>query len=165
MRHDTLLIFLGMLLTFTVGLGVLLFRCARREPQVVVKTETVYETVYKTVFRDRPDPVKTQILPDRYFFIPVETVKTVIRNDTTYLQLPVEQKTYSDTLYTAWVSGYNPQLDSIRLRIPTTYVTTTVKEPAPRWSFGVTAGPGLLVTPAGQLHGGVGVTLGVQYRF
>lgn len=161
MRHDTLLTFFGLLLALGVAVVVLLLRCPRKEPEVIVKTETVY----KTVFRDRPDPVKTQILPDRYFFIPVETIRTVTKNDTTYIQLPIEQKTYSDTLYTAWVSGYNPQLDSIRLRIPTTYVTTTVKEPAPRWSFGVTAGPGLLVTPAGQLHGGVGVTLGVQYRF
>ena len=132
---------------------------SKEDPQPVIKTE------YKTVFRDRPAPTSSRILPDRYFFIPVEKVLTITKNDTTYLQLPAEQKTYEDTLYTAWVSGYNPQLDSIRLRIPTTYVTTTVRERAPRWSFGVTVGPGLLVTPSGQLHGGVGLTLGVQYRF
>lgn len=162
MRKDTLLLFTLLLMLLTAGIGFLLiYMCARMSAE----TETQVKVVYKEVFYERPAPVVSKILPDRYFFIPVEKATVVTVHDSTFVQVPVEQKEYQDTLYHAWVSGYKPQLDSIRLNIPTTYITTTVTKPAPRFSFGVTVGPTFVVTPAGALHGGIGATFGLQYRF
>jgi len=42
------------------------------------------------------------------------------------LVIPIEQKYYTGESYKAWVSGYNPKLDSI-LVFPTTQTTTIVK--------------------------------------
>ena len=41
-------------------------------------------------------------------------------------------------------------------------VTERVVKEAPRWSFGVTAGPGVIWD--GKFHGGVGVTAGLTLR-
>ncbi len=139
-----------------------------RQRPVEVRTEV------KTVFRDRPLPVAHRILPDRYFFIPVETILTVTKNDTTYIQLPVEQNYYHerdeehDVDVDVWVSGYRPALDSIRMQFP----LTTISPPSPplqkapsRWSVGITTGPGLVMTPSGSIHGGWAITAGLQFRF
>ena len=54
------------------------------------------------------------------------------------------QKRYEDTLYTAWVSGYEPALDSIDLRLPTVTetVTKTIVKPSPLFSVGIQMGAG-----------------------
>ena len=67
------------------------------------------------------------------------------RPDSIEVPLPVEQKRYDDSLYTAWVSGYRPSLDSIRLYQPeiVTTVTTTVVKPTPLITFGIQAGAGV----------------------
>ena len=56
----------------------------------------------------------------------------------------IQQKRYDDSLYTAWVSGYEPNLDSIDLRLPEvqTTITKTVIEPSPLITFGIQAGGG-----------------------
>ena len=65
--------------------------------------------------------------------------------DSTVIALPVEQKRYDDSLYTAWVSGFRPNLDSINLRLPTITetVTKTIVKPSPRLSVGIQAGAGV----------------------
>lgn len=73
--------------------------------------------------------------------------------------LPITQKVYRDSSYTAWVSGYAAALDSIHIHRPTHYLYN-IHRPAPsrRWSFGLQGGIGL--TPKGvQPYVGVGVTL------
>ena len=76
------------------------------------------------------------------------------------VMLPITQKVYRDTTYTAWVSGYRPQLDSIEV-YPRTLIVRQTSPPAAkprRWSVGVQGGYGL--TPKGlQPYVGVGVTL------
>ena len=59
--------------------------------------------------------------------------------------VPIVQKRYDDSLYTAWVSGFEPNLDSIRLhqREILTTVTNTIVKPSPRLSIGVQAGAGI----------------------
>lgn len=74
-----------------------------------------------------------------------DTVATVsITGDSATVTLPVEQRVYEDSLYTAYVSGYRPRLDSISLRIPHTYttITKTVGKPAKRFAIGPTVGAG-----------------------
>lgn len=69
--------------------------------------------------------------------------------------IPITQKVYKDSDYTAYVSGYKPSLDSIYVRHKVT--TITIKQKARRWNVGVSAGYGM--TPKGfQPYVGIGVT-------
>ena len=75
--------------------------------------------------------------------------------DTVPVLVPIVQKVYTDSTYTAWVSGYRARLDSIAVYRQTQ--TVTVRQKPRRWSIGLQAGYGL--TPQGpQPYVGVGVT-------
>lgn len=79
------------------------------------------------------------------------------QNDSVEVELPIEQKVYSDSLYKAWVSGFDARLDSIYIYQPTRYITIKTTEQPSRWSWGVQAGMG--ITPKGlQPYIGLGAT-------
>lgn len=65
--------------------------------------------------------------------------------DTATVTIPITQKRYSDSTYTAWVSGYEAQLDSIEVyqRTQTIYNTVTERRKIPPWGIGITAGYGV----------------------
>ena len=84
--------------------------------------------------------------------------------DSLDIPIPIEQKRYEDSLYTAWVSGFRPALDSIRLHQPeiVTTITETIVKPAPRLSIGPSVGAGVSITGTPRLGVYAGFT--VQYR-
>ena len=65
-----------------------------------------------------------------------------VRGDS--VEIPIVQKRYADTTYTAWVSGYMPSLDSIEVYRKTVVHrdTITLRKKAPRWGIGITGGYG-----------------------
>lgn len=115
------------------------------EPSVVVDRDTVWKD---TTIRE-PLPAET-INTGRvvYVKVPIESAQTrrdtITLHDSIEVPVPIYQKRYDDSLYTAWVSGFEPNLDSIRLYIPeiTTTITKTIVKKAPRLSFGIQAGAG-----------------------
>ena len=60
------------------------------------------------------------------------------------VEIPIVQKMYVDSTYTAWVSGYKPSLDSIEVYRKTVVQreTITLRKNAPRWGIGFTVGYG-----------------------
>ena len=64
--------------------------------------------------------------------------------DSVSVELPITQKRYEDSTYTAWVSGYKPRLDSIYVypRHETITITNTMRQKPRRWGLGVSAGYG-----------------------
>ena len=79
------------------------------------------------------------------------------QNDSVEVELPIEQKVYSDSLYKAWVSGFDARLDSIHIYQATRYITIKTTEQQSQWSWGVQAGLG--ITPKGvQPYIGLGTT-------
>ena len=79
------------------------------------------------------------------------------QNDSVEVELQIEQKVYSDSLYKAWVSGFDARLDSIYIYQPTRYITIKTTEQQSRWSWGIQAGMG--ITPKGlQPYIGLGAT-------
>lgn len=143
---------------FFVGVGVGYVGFGRGEE--VVRADTVYrrDIVRWPLTRDS---VVTRYVTRRLAVMRVDTVRqsdTVRAVDTVEVRLPIVQKVYRDTNYTAWVSGYEPKLDSISLRHREVTLTKATRGGS-RWGVGL--GVGLGVGSGGP---GVGFGIGIFYK-
>lgn len=126
----------------------------------VAKDSTVVRYVTRTVpvaaqsYRAPRDT--TSVKNDREVMPPLYASAS---SDSAAVVLPITQMVYSDTDYRAWVSGYEPQLDSIKVFPRTVTVRETIYKPPNRFSVGVQAGYG--ITPKG-LQPYIGVGVGVR---
>ncbi len=128
-----------------VSIAINCWQCSRQpQESTVVKRDTVWKdtTIYE------PQAAET-INTGRVVYIKVAVPQPQTQQDTVHdsieVPAPIVQKRYDDSLYTAWVSGFEPALDSINIhqREVLTTVTKTVVQPAPRLSVGVQAGAGI----------------------
>lgn len=89
-----------------------------------------------------------------------EEVGKIGSNDTVWTTVPRTQKRYEDSTYTAWVSGYEPRLDSIEVYRQTVFMTKTETATSrKRLSLGLTGGFGYgVITRKPDVWLGVGVT-------
>lgn len=89
-----------------------------------------------------------------------EEVGKIGSNDTVWATVPRTQKRYEDSTYTAWVSGYEPRLDSIEVYRRTVFMTKTETATSrKRLSLGLTGGFGYgVITRKPDVWLGVGVT-------
>lgn len=141
---------------FCVGVGVGYVGFGRGKE--IVRADTVYrrDTVRWPVTRDS---VVTRHVTRRLTVMRVDTVRqsdTVRAVDTVEVSLPIVQKVYRDTNYTAWVSGYEPRLDSISVRHRTIIERRTVRERG-RWGVGLGVGYGIDKTFKPTPYVGVGL--------
>lgn len=145
------------------GVGYIIGRKGKDNPlpEIVTRCDTLI--VYDTTHIDHFHIIKETVV-DTMLIVKTEVVT---ENDTEYIQLPRTTVTVQDSLFTAQISGFEPQLDWIDINTTSKVITleTVRYEPQKRWSFGVTVGPSALITPKGNIYGGLGVTAGVQFRF
>ena len=130
------------------------------EPSVVIERDTVWRD---SIIRE-PLPAETIDIGKTVYikvpvpkYLPGDTV-----HDSIEVPVPIYQKRYEDSLYTAWVSGYRPNLDSIRLYLPEvqTTVTKTIVKPSPLFSVGIQAGGGYgVINRKPDIYVGVGAQL------
>lgn len=131
---QAVLLLLTFLLFFYIG-----WRChpspkGNGEPVIVRDTVTLYDTAWF------PEPVYlTERVVDT-MYVPV--TETEYLHDTAYIAIPRVQRVYADSLYRAWVSGYDPKLDSLAIYQQTHYITTTIRPPEKKWHVGISAGYG-----------------------
>lgn len=133
------------------------------EPSVVIERDTVWKD---TTIRE---PVAAETINTGrvvYLRIPMPSKRDTLRDtirDSIDVPIPIVQKRYEDSLYTAWVSGYRPALDSIRLYQPTIYetITKTIVKPSPRISVGLQGGAGIGVF---SRQPDIYVGVGLQWR-
>lgn len=142
------------IIAFIIGLwlATLICRCHHSTESEQPLRDTIVDTI-KVV-----KPIAVDSVVTRYKWVNVERVKdTTIVNevsevvfDTIQVRLPIESKHYTSVNYDAWVSGYEPSLDSIKV------YQREVKPKQSRWSIGLQGGVGL--TPKGvQPYIGVGI--------
>lgn len=137
-------------------------KTARMPVKLSVVNDTVQVTKTDTIVREKP------VFVASYIHDTVRAYFTTMERDTVLVDVPIERKVYEeDSLYHAVVSGWRPSLDTLIVWPKTTTITIReqVKTPAPRLSFGITAGPSALVTPNGKVYGGIGACLGLTYNF
>lgn len=114
----------------------IVFRPARveRVPGEVVR-DTIITNRIDTVWDTVPTPVYESVIDSFPFAVPGDTVR-----DTVYL--PITQKIYKDSLYTAYVSGYRAKLDSIEVYSKTRTMFIRERAKRKRCGLGVQAGYG-----------------------
>ncbi|MBR1726776.1 MAG: hypothetical protein IJ724_09055 [Muribaculaceae bacterium] len=78
--------------------------------------------------------------------------------DSVAVKIPITQKRYDGENYSAWVSGYEPRLDSISVRERTHVVTIKASKPPNRWHIGVQCGAGFALKSR-QIEPFIGVGL------
>ena len=104
-----------------------------------------------------PVPVYESVVDSFPFVVPVPVPGDTVRDT---LHLPITQKIYKDSLYTAYVSGYRAKLDSIEVYSKTRTVFVRERVKRKRFGLGVQAGYGF---SGNKLTPYVGV--GVSYSF
>lgn len=88
--------------------------------------------VRDTVFDYQPAPVDSAKIRYVTRFLPVVRRDTVSRvelitlHDSVQVEVPITSKHYQAKEYDAWVSGYEPSLDSIKVYKETQYITETI---------------------------------------
>lgn len=169
-KDDTIQYFLkiitlvfGILLLFNIVNAIGYFVNEHRNAhssKMKVKVDTLF--VYDTIFVEKPVIKKVEIIDT--LLLPVPITDTLMLHDTVLVHLPIEQRQYSGPRYTAWVSGYRPQLDSIHIYQQTEYITKEVKTVTKpkRWGIGLQAGYGVSMHN-GQLFPAPYIGVGLSY--
>ena len=145
---------LSNIIAFICGLWLclLITRCTNKAATESPLRDTIVDTI--RVIK----PIAKDSIITRYKWVNVERVKdtTIINEvsevvfDTIRVRLPIESKHYTAEIYDAWVSGYEPCLDSIKV------YSRKIKTKQSRWSVGLQGGLG--ITPRGvQPYIGVGI--------
>ena len=168
------------------------YRDALEQPEkIVVEVEKETKTEIKEEKSVAPDPVKSEVTEkisikkdkkaknseklsengqkaeknaEKVSESSANLSETISETDSTY-EVPITQKVYEDSLYTAYVSGFHASLDSITVR--NRIVTNTIRETVTKtvtkkklFGFGVQAG--YYLTPAGLQPGiGLGVHINI----
>lgn len=60
--------------------------------------------------------------------------------DSATVEIPITQRIYQDSTYTAYLSGYQPTLDSIHIYAPRHITTIRPRPKTTRWSIGISLG-------------------------
>ena len=122
--------------------------------------------VVKIPTADEPKPPNSSIVI--YDPKTLDSTFNISKQDSLSAYLPIEQKEYRDSNYTAWVSGYDPKLDSINIYRKTTTITKTITRTVTKrhvFNVGIVGGAGYgLLTKKPDVWVGVGVSINLFRR-
>lgn len=155
------------LLLIALALGFILGRGGKGGERVKERIKTEVVTKYDTIKDVAPAPVHDTIIKWQVTRVPIDhfrdCTKMVKGADSANVRLPISQRVYRDSNYTAWVSGYKPSLDSIHTYNKMIYTTRTIErtvtKPPNHWGIGINAGYGYGInSKLFEPYIGVGVT-------
>lgn len=130
-----------------VILGLWLSHCTRGKVEPVkVERDTV--VVYDTVPDYMPAPKDSVVTRYTTRYLPVHSTDTVDRyivhnvTDTVAVEVPIMSKHYGNEQYDAWISGYEANLDSIKVYQKETLITETITKMKPpnKWELDLLGG-------------------------
>jgi hypothetical protein len=120
-----------------------------------------------TVFQYFPQPVEVEKVRTEYRWLTRVTTDTVtdytVLHDSVLAEVPIESRHYNAPEYDAWVSGYQPSLDSIKVYQKENYITerVVVSKPPNRFTLGLQGGYGYGFRSK-QWEPYVGIGLGIR---
>lgn len=128
-----------------------------------IKTsDTTRVTIIDTIPYLHPVPKDSIVVRYETRLLPTKRDTTMQTDciDSVKVEIPITQKRYADSTYTAWVSGYNPTLDSIRIypRHEAITITNTIRQKPKRWGVGLNVGYGFTPKNGMQPYVGIGVS-------
>ena len=151
---------IAVVLTFIIGvyaLGWVMGRAAASRHTEEV-SDTTYSVVYDTIPYYQPVPRDSVVIRYETHVLALAPVSSTEdadsvpggipdenMPDSASVVIPITQKVYTDSTYTAYVSGFNPSLDSIFIYQPTfTYnIVTRIREKPKRFGIGPQIGVGV----------------------
>lgn len=116
-------------LIVSVLLNVFLTTTSRRQRTTDVTIDTI--VVMDTIRIVEPIYIKETIVRyDTVFFPMVEELDSTsnLSQDSAKVVIPITQRVYEDSTYKAWVSGYDPRLDSLHLYRKEVYYPVMIKQ-------------------------------------
>lgn len=128
----------------------------------IAEPDTLRVVVYDTIPYYKPipkDSVVVRYITERLPVVDSSVDKVGSSVDSVAVEIPITHKVYEDSNYTAWVSGYKPSLDSLRIYQQTQTITIVERKKPKRWSVGVTAGYGITMQGSPQLEPFIGIGL------
>jgi hypothetical protein len=164
----------GLVCGIVIGLSYLYYWCGAHE--TVRDTTTYVDTVayYKPIPKDsaviryvtRYLPVaKDTNITENYAHNQRENIPPSVLSDdrdSAAVVIPVTQRRYEGDEYLAYVSGYEPTLDSIFVYPKTTVIRESTYKPPDRWHIGITGGYGISLTGGhAEPFIGVGITYSI----
>ena len=89
-----------------------------------------------------PKPVEVEKLRTEYKWLTRVENTTDTLHDSVLVAVPITSKHYGGDQYDAWVSGYEPSLDSIKVYQRTEYITerVTLSKPPNKWELDIIGG-------------------------
>lgn len=142
-----------------------------RATKIETVRDTTRVTIYDTLTYYKPVPRDSVVVRYITEVLPVadtagSNVAENIPQDSANVVIPITQRVYEDSTYTAYVSGYRASLDSIlvypRLEVVTINNTHTEVSRQKRWGIGVQVGYGITVNGTPQFSPYIGV--GISYN-
>ena len=148
---------------------------SRKEKQII---DTVRVVFVDTIPFYKPIPKDSTVIKYITHRLPVSDAKGIdsskmdppakdsIIADSVNVTIPITQTIYEDSMYTAYISGYRVNLDSLIFRMPreeTTITATTTQMLKPkRWSVGIQLGYGVTINSQPKFVPYIGV--GISYN-
>lgn len=158
-RYKDHLIYYGLLFLLLVGL----FRCTYRNGYIdgenaAQERYEVVERVVTNIVHDTIRIVEPKYVTKTYNRTVIDTFYIPQEDTFIFAEVPIDQLYYrQDSLYEAWISGYNSNLDSIKI-FPKTICQTErilIKQKRKPWGIGLSAGYGIT---------GSYIGIGIQYN-
>ena len=134
-----------LIFVFAIGLVALGYQIAKHRYNKPFDTKVERDTVcvYDTIPHYYPQPVEVEKLRTEYRWLTRVVTENVgqkkisvdsasfsakIPQDSVLVEVPIESKHYSGKNYDAYVSGYETNLDSIKVYSETQYITETIEK-------------------------------------
>ena len=165
----------GLVCGIIIGLSYLYYWCGAHE---TVRDTTVYvdtipyynpipkdSTVIRYVTRYLPVAKKDTNITENYAHNQGKNIPPSVLSDdrdSAAVVIPFTQRRYEGDEYLAYVSGYEPTLDSIFVYPKTTVIRESTYKPPDRWHIGITGGYGMSLTGGhAEPYIGVGITYSI----